>query len=268
MSDYDPFNDYEPRRPATLEEDRPKRQSSGRKRSGGGVYNLVSLVFLAATAGMILLTVLLFLNPAAAYNPFPPPTDLPTPTLFHLPSTVEAMTLIAVQTNLPPTWTPSPTPTAGPTETPLATITLTPSPFATATGVTQPPPVTNTVAVFPFTLQDEAVTYKANENEEECAWLSIAGQVFDLDGNPVPGLPVQVTGDNFEQIEFSGTAEAFGPSGYEVFLNQTPIEAEFEVRLLNTTGMPLSEPIVVRTLSSCDRNVAIVNFIQNHEFSR
>lgn len=267
MSDYDPFNDYEPRRPATLEEDRPRRESPGRKESGG-VYNLISLVFLAATAGVILLSALLFLNPTAAYNPFPPLSPQPTVTLFHLPSTVEAMTLEAVQTNLPPTWTPSPTPTSGPSVTPMATITLTPTPFATATGVTQPPPVTNTVAVFPFTLQDEAVTYKANENDEECAWLSIAGQVFDLNGNPLPGLPVQVSGDNFEQIEFTGTAEDFGPSGYEVFLNQTPVEAEFEVRLLNTTGMPLSEPIVVRTLSSCDRNVAIVNFIQNHEFSR
>ena len=124
------------------------------------------------------------------------------------------------------------------------------------------------MAVFPFTLQDEAVTYTQNFNDEGCAWLSIAGQVFDLNGNPLPGLAVQVTGENFEQIEFTGTAPQYGPSGYEVFLNSTPIEAEYVVRLLNTTGMPLSEPIVVRTLSSCERNVAIVNFIQNHEFTR
>jgi hypothetical protein len=98
--------------------------------------------------------------------------------------------------------------------------------------------------------------------------LSIAGQVFDIDGNPVVSLPVQVTGENFEQIEFTGTADPFGESGYEVFLNTEPSEAEYEVRLLNTTGMPLSEPVIVRTLDSCEGNVAIVNFVQNREFSR
>ena len=171
---------------------------------------------------------------------------------------------------MPPTWTPSPSATSGPTPTRQATATRTPLPQATATGITPLPGATNTVAIFPFTLQNEAVTYARNENGEGCAWLSIAGQVFDLNGGPVIGLAVMVTGEGVAEggLAFSGEAPLFGPSGYEVFLNTTPVEQEYVVQLLNTTGMPLSEPIVVRTLSSCDRNVAIVNFVQNHEFSR
>ncbi len=260
MSDFDVFGDYEPERPATLEEERPQRkkeESRQRERQPGRFYNFVSFVFLLATVVVLVVSVLLIQNPYASFNPFPPHTPTATPTLFVLDEAEEVV--------LPPTWTPSPTVTEGPSPTPRATATLTPTLMATATGVTQPPGATNTIAVFPFTLQDEAVTYIQNSNEEGCAWLSIAGQVFDLNEAPVKGLPVFVTGDNFEYMVFTGTAPQFGPSGYEVFLNPTPIEAEYIVRLLNTTGMPLSEPILVRTLSSCESNVAIVNFVQNHE---
>lgn len=261
MSDYDLFGDYEPDQPATLEEERPAKRRTRTRRSGG-IYNVIAALFGIATVGMIIFTILVILNPLGPYNPFPPAPPQPPPTLFLLENVAASGEL------LPPTWTPSPTITAGPTPTRAATPTRTPTPQATATGLTPLPGATNTVAVFPFTLQDEAVTYARNTNSEDCEWLSIAGQVFDLAGQPIPGLPIQVTGEGFEQIEFSGTAPSFGPSGYEVFLNQTPVEEEFVVRLLNTTGMPLSEPIVVRTLSSCDRNVAIINFVQNHEFSR
>jgi hypothetical protein len=262
VSDYDLFNDYEADQPATLEEERPPRAPRQRRRPSGGIYGLVTAFFLLATLGSAILTVALILNPTAPFNPLPPPTPQPTPTLFLLGSGPAEASL------LPPTWTPSPSAVPGPTSTRQATPTRTPTPQATATGVTPLPGATNTIAVFPFTLQNEAVTYSRNENSDGCAWLSIAGQVFDLNQGPVRGLPVQVTGEGFQQIEFSGNAPAFGPSGYEVFLNTTPVEAEYVVQLLNTTGMPLSEPIVVRTLSACDRNVAIVNFVQNHEFSR
>jgi hypothetical protein len=265
LSDLDVFGDYEPGQPATLEEDRqpaPEKPGRPRKPRPGRFYNFVSFLFLLATVGFVAFSLLLIQNPNAPYNPFPPGTPTSTPTLFLLGDAEQGGAV------LPPTWTPSPTATGGPSATPRATATKTPTPHATATGVTQPPGGTNTIAVFPFTLQDEAVTYTENFNEEGCAWLSIAGQVFDLDNNPLSGLPVQVTGENVEQIVFTGTATQFGPSGYEVFLNSTPVEDEFVVRLLNTTGMPLSEPIVVRTLSACDRNVAIVNFVQNHEFTR
>jgi len=261
MSDYDQFSDFGEDQPATLEEEKAPR--SPRARRQGGIYDLLAGFFVLAAIGAIVLTVLLIQNPASSLNPLPPDVPQPTPTLFVLGGGEQSGDL------LPPTWTPSPTSRSGPSPSPQATATNTITPPPTATGLTPLPGATNTVAVFPFTLQDEAVTYARNTGAEGCAWLGIAGQVFDLNNTPVPGLPIQVTGDDsFSKLVFSGSADAFGPSGYRVELDTTPKEAEFVVRLLNTTGMPLSEPIVVRTLSSCDRNVAIVNFVQNHEFSR
>jgi hypothetical protein len=263
MSDYfDVFDDTEPEQPVMLEEDpvaRPRRQGKT-----GWFFNLVSLAFMVASVGVVVVTVMLIQNPTAPFNPFPPPPPEPTPTLFLLDSG-------GGTGEVPTTGTSAPASTDAnvPTSTPAVIATNTPRPtvLATATGLTPLPGATNTVTVFPFTLQDEAVTYTQNPNDQECEWLSIAGQVFDLNGDPLPGLPVQVTGEDFEQIEFTGTALQFGPSGYEVQVNTTPIEAEFVVRLLNTTGQQLSDPIVVRTLSSCERNVAVVNFVQNHEFT-
>lgn len=257
MSDFDVFGDYEPERPATLEEDRPeppKKEKQPRERKPGGFYNFVSFLFLLATVGMVIYTVLLIQNPNAPYNLFPPDTPAPTPTLF----------VIGGEGGLPPTWTPPPPPTEEPSPTPGATPTRTATPPPTPTRLTPEPGATVTISFFPFTPQDDAVTYTRNTREEECAWASIAGQVFDQNGGPVIGLPVQVTGDNFEQIVFTGAEPFFGPSGYEVKINTTPVEDEFVVRLLGTTGQPYSEPVVVRTLSSCDRNIAVLNFVQNH----
>jgi hypothetical protein len=238
-----------------MEEERRGPERS-RRSPVEGLFNLLSVVFVLATLAVVGVMIAIIQNPMIPLNPFPPERPLPTPTLIDF-SVVEAaaQAATAVPTELP-TLPPAPTPTT------------TPIPVPSPTSVGVGPGGTNTPAIFPFTLQDEAVTYTANGNGEGCNWLSIAGQVFDIDGNPVVSLPVQVTGENFEQIEFTGTADPFGESGYEVFLNTEPSEAEYEVRLLNTTGMPLSEPVIVRTLDSCEGNVAIVNFVQNREFSR
>jgi hypothetical protein len=261
MSDFDLFDEFAADQPATLEEEKP-RPPRKRQRGGGGFtfFDLLTGIFVLATIAVCVWTVLLIQNPAVPYNPFPPPTPGPTSTLFLLGGESADIN--------PPTWTPSATVQPGPTATRLTPL-PSDTPKPTATGITPLPGATNTVAVFPFTLQNEAVTYAKNNNAKGCDWLGIAGQVFDLNGEPVPGLPIQVTGDQGFSVPpvFTGTAEDLGPSGYEIKLADEPKEAEYVVRLLNTTGMPLSEPIVVRTLSSCDRNVAIVNFVQNHEFS-
>jgi hypothetical protein len=146
-----------------------------------------------------------------------------------------------------------------------ATATFTPQ--STEIVLATVPAGTPTIAVFPFTLQD-SVTFEKNQNGDGCAWMSIAGQIFDLDGNPLTGVGVQVRGEGFEQFEWAGSSTRFGPSGYEVFLNTTPYVANWTIQLLNYNVMPLSDPIPVQSSSSCEQNVAVVNFVQNHEFSR
>lgn len=250
MSDFDLFDEYEPEQPATLEEEKP----SGQARSGGGCrdafYNLVSVFFLLATVGVCGLTVLLIQNPTLPFNPFPPATPAPTPTLFDLDAMAQSLATI-----VPPTTTPTEPPVS---PTPLRRVTGTPA--ATATGGAALA-MTGLPSEYPFLLQDNAVTY--TQHPEGCTGSWLIGQLFDMNGNPFPGtIYISVRGENFEQLVFSGTAPQWGESAYEVSLNSTPIEAEFELRLLAATGMPLSEPIIVRTLSSCEGNVAVANFIQ------
>jgi hypothetical protein len=250
MSDFDLFDEYEPEQPATLEEERPPRQG----RSGGGCrdvfYNLVSIFFLLATVVVCGLTVLLIQNPTLPFNPFPPATLAPTPTLFDLDVMAQSLSTI-----VPPAATSTEIP-ASPT--PLRRVTSTPA--ATATGGAALA-MTGLPSEFPFMLQDDAVTY--TQHPEGCTGSWIIGQLFDMNGNPFPGtIYISVRGENFEQLVFSGTAPQWGESAYEVELNSTPVEAEFELRLLAATGIPLSEPIIVRTLSSCEGNVAVANFIQ------
>jgi hypothetical protein len=256
MSDFDQFEDYAVDQPATLEEEKPR---ASRRRPGPTLYDVIAGIFALATIGFLVWAILLIQNPRVGFNPLPPDTAVPTPTIFALESgNVDV-----------PTWTPSPSITAGPTATRPATSTPTGTARATATGVTPPPGAVNTLSVYPFTLQDEAIAYVRNTTPEGCDWMSIAGQVFDMNGEPIVQLPIQVTGDGgFKELVFSGSETRFGPSGFEVFLDDTLAEAEYIVQLFGTTGMPLSERVVVRTLGTCDGNVAIANFVQNHELSR
>jgi hypothetical protein len=256
VSDYDLFGDYEPEHPATLEEEKP-RSPRRKKPSGGGPYNLLAVLFLIGTVGIVVFIAIVIQNPTSPLNPFPPVTLVPTPTLIQ----------IGGQDALP--ITPEATSSGLRFPTTIPDITLSPgaSILASPTGFTPLPGGTPTISVLPFALQNEAVTYR--KHPDGCKGLWLIGQVFDIDGGPLPGLPVQVTGSVFQgAIAFTGSAPRWGGSGYEFNLNSTPVEDQFVVQLLNTTGQPLSEPIVVKTLASCEQNVAVVNFIQNHPYSR
>jgi hypothetical protein len=246
VSDFDMFGGYEPERPATLEEDTPEPPSPKRKKPsgkrGGGFYNVVAALFIGGAIGMIALVVLVAQNPNLPFNPFPPMTLAPTPTLFVVGGGGSDTTSVPA--------------TRIPTQPPLGSGATTPTAGITPTGLTAPAVNTTPLTSFPFTIQNEAVTYSRHPNG--CTGLWLVGQVFNLEneplvcgplGRPLPCLPVQVNGEEFSTIQFTGSAPDWGPSGYEVFLNSTPVEAEFEVQLLNTNGQPLSEPIVVRTLA-------------------
>ncbi len=258
MSDFDLFGEYEPEQPATLEEDRPPHPRRERREGPGWVYNTIALFFVAAAIAVCLLTTLLIRDPTLPFNPFPPVPPQPTPTLFLLESAVveAAMPQQAGQAEAAPvpTMTPLPTDTPAPTSTP-------PLP-PTATGAVVLPEVTGTPPDYPFVLQNEALTYIEHQGPEGCDYMAIAGQVFDMDGNPLLMIPVSVEGDElFSALDFSGNATRYGASGYEIYINDRPYVAEFTVQLISETGMPLSEEVIVRTSDSCDKNVAIVNFI-------
>ena len=254
MSYYDPFDDSGYDETATLEEESPRER---RRRRGGpvGLYNLLSIIFFLGALAAVAVTVLIFRSPEpiALVQPQPTATLIPFP--FLTPG------------NDSPTPTFETQNTGGLESTATETSESTSQPAATATELVDSGNPTSTPSLFPFTLVDNAITYEANQNEAGCDWSGIAGRVIDVNDDAVDGLPIQVTGpDDFEALVFSGTAPEYGPGGFEIGVADEPVEAEYRLQLLNTTGQAFSEPIIVRTLATCERNVAIAVFQQSENF--
>lgn len=255
------------------------------------LFDAITVIFVVLTVGLLGLIVLIISNPNTPLNPLPPPTvpGIVMPPTFTLTPT-------PTDTPLPtdtPTITPTPTATATATDTPTPTETATPTPTATqvvfSAGAQTPIPMgdeatftplddgngtslpgsfegglTPTRSPFPFTASD--VTYETNEGEDGCQWLSIAGTVTGINGEPAPGLAVEIRGENFNQVLFSGTAARLGEAGFEFYLGGRVRAANYTLQLLGPAGAPISDVIYVETGSTCQENVARVEFIQNHEY--
>ncbi len=238
---------------------------------GGGewLFDLITVFFLIASVGMVTITVLIINNPRVSFNPLPIaelPTQLmtSTPTQTYTPSS----TFTPSVTPFPPTLTPTIT------ETPPATVTLTPTitPTPVVAGIDPiptltPPPVATVAPVIegtppPFPFIAHEVRYETNSNDQGCRWLSIAGNATGFSGEPITDLPVEITGDDFEYIEFTGSEQRFGISGFEVRVGSTPEARQFAVRLFSPADIPISDFIQVTTRTTCDQNVVIIEFIQ------
>jgi hypothetical protein len=122
-------------------------------------------------------------NPRAAADIFPGPEhrrrrSSPTKRLFRL---CRRPDLSDLPDRTTPTW--------------FASATWTPFlPADAVGGVLLPSGPTSTVSMtYPFRLAD-AVQYVANTNDQGCDWMSIAGQIWDMDGNPVLEVGIEVTG--------------------------------------------------------------------------
>jgi hypothetical protein len=204
--------------------------------------NLVAIIFAIATVVAVALFALIWVNPYTPLNPLAPPTPLP---------------IIITTTPLPSTATIPASP--GPT----ATFTLIPAEELGATPDVALPAASFTPALFPFTLAEPGVVYVPNANGQGCDWSSIAGSVTDLQGQPLNSYGVRIRSSNREDTVFSGSAITFGPGGFELFLNGTPLAGDFTVQLLSPNGAPVSEEYPVSTRTSCEQNVAIVSFVQN-----
>jgi hypothetical protein len=262
--------------------------------------DLITVLFLMLTVTVIAAVVLIINDPSIPLNPFPPPTVLPQINLPTLtPSATPTATATATDT---PTITPTPTASFTPTDTPLptstATPTITPTPvlpgapvqtqpptmalpemaqptpaplddgsgsFVPGSGSNLPTPIpAATRSPFPFTASE--VRYQANDTDQGCQWLSIAGHVTDLNGAPLSGLAIEINGQDFHNVQFSGSAAQWGDSGYEFNLGAAPRTATFTLRVLGPTGGPVSDLIYVDTGNTCQTNVAIVDLIQNHPY--
>ncbi len=154
-----------------------------------------------------------------------------------------------------PSRTPTPTATNTPTETPTATPTgPTPTPSPTRSQY----PFTKT-AISPFYLENRA-------NGAGCRWLGVAGVVLDINQRPVPvgSYVVHVWDGGIDQRVTVGSAPAYGQSGWEQFLFDSPVVRDYNVQLESPNGTVVSQVYRVQTRASCDENLLQIDFVQNH----
>lgn len=260
------------------------------------VYDAITVIFVVLTVGLIGVMVLIISDPNTSLNPFPPPTIAPTVILPSLtPSQTPTATATGTATATPtdtPTITPTATETPLPTETPTPTGTPTQVIFGESSPIPQQPPpstpefgtpglddgsgltisgpsaakpaATATRAPFPFTAQP--VRYSANTGPQGCQWMSIAGTVTGLDGGPRTDVAIEIDGEGFHNVQYSGSAAQWGAGGFEFNLGAAPRAGTYGLRLLGPTGGAISEVVTVETGSTCQSNVTIVEFVQNHAY--
>jgi hypothetical protein len=99
-----------------------------------------------------------------------------------------------------------------------------------------------------------------------CAWTGLGGQVFDLQGQPVVGVVVRVTGTlggaPVDAAVLSGSSVKFGPGGYEVELAKKAVASNgsLHIQLIDLSGAPLSPALALQTAADCGSNLQVVNW--------
>ncbi len=98
--------------------------------------------------------------------------------------------------------------------------------------------------------------------------MGIGGQVFNLEGQAVSGLVVQVggvlSGAEFLSLGLTGNSPALGEGGYEVKLADHPVATKdtLWVQLFDVSGNPLSKITFIETYDVCDRSFILLNFTE------
>lgn len=209
-------------------EEQPKKKF----KFGSAVWNLASLLAVLATLCIGAFFVLIFLNPQSGLNPLPPaPVEQPT-------STLEA----------------------------TATSELTASPSPT----TQVPTPTLDVPGGTFELQEgspAALDASVFHPELGCNFLGVAGQVFGLDGAPLDGVSLMISGtlsgEEINKLGLTGAATSYGEgSYYEIQLGDAPVisEGTLHIVVLDENDLPASDPVSFNTTESCQQNLILINF--------
>ena len=152
-----------------------------------------------------------------------------------------------------------------------ATIIVSESPFPVQMATPSPLPLPSiTPTSQPLSVQTGSPAYIQNyvHSDAGCAWLGIAGQIFDANNQPVMNLVVNVKGMlgplKVDKIAVTGIPEAnvYGPGGYEVKIADKAIASEntMTVQVFDLNGYSLSKPISFNTFSECSKNLIIINF--------
>ena len=221
----------------------------------GCLLNILTGILVTGTLVVGLVFLIIFFNPESSLNPLVP-SPMPVRLRTYTPSPTPKQVL-------PPTWTPTFRPLNSPTPQPPATETPPPS--------DTPIPTADLGSGTTFKLQDGSPNYEANPFHPEagCNWLGVGGEILDSAGDPVTGVLVEASGnlqgEEIYRLALSGAAPDYGVGGYEIALNDSPVESDGEVwiQLLDQANLPLTEKIYLQTYDSCDSNLIRINFVQS-----
>jgi hypothetical protein len=147
---------------------------------------------------------------------------------------------------------------------------LTASPKPENTSTPSPVILSTSTPTFLLILQTGSPAYIQNfvHTNEGCAWIGIAGQVFNSNGQPVNNLVVNVKGTlgstAIDEVAVTGIPEAnsYGPGGYEIKIGDKPVASKntLTIQVLDLKGKALSKAVTFVTFSDCKRNLIIINF--------
>lgn len=232
-------------------------------------WNALTIVALLTTLAVAVLLLVIFNNPAAGVNPYPPPANVGENVVLSVSET---------PTSLPPTWTPTFEPTLPAFDPPTAV----PSPTAavlivagTPSAVQNPLPTSETSKpgefAFGLQAQPQGISASLYEPTRGCAWMGVAGRVFDIQNRPVKGIRVAINGwlgnRTIKLLSLTGTALQYGLSGYEFTLADAPraTVGQLTIQLFDQSDLPLSDLIVLDTYVECEKNLILVDFKQVNE---
>jgi hypothetical protein len=243
--------------------------------------NVLAMVFLALSVVSLGWIVIIAVNPYGPLNPFPPAplagsADLGPLTPIGLAPTAASTKERATSTSAAGTNTPRLRGDANRHHTravaswrtqrisitghPGAHATVALTPTATASMTPRPSP---TRSAFTYTA---AITYQVHP-VQVCDWMGVAGTVMDLQGKPALGAFVHIWGlGNVDQSVAAGDQPNYGGSGWEVRLARAQIVGAWNVQLISSpeTKIPLSDIYTISMPGDCKKNLARVNFQQNH----
>lgn len=117
----------------------------------------------------------------------------------------------------------------------------------------------------PFIKTEYSPFYLKNfANNAGCDWMGVAGEVLDLARNPVAAgsYTVHVWGSGIDARLTVGTAPAYSPSGWELFLFDSPVVRDYEIQLETSSGTAVSSIYAFQTRGSCDENLVRFDFVQ------
>ena len=101
-----------------------------------------------------------------------------------------------------------------------------------------------------------------------CNWMGLAGQIIDVDNQPIKDIVVEVGGTlkgiPIFGLAITGESSVYGPGGFEIKLGDEPSESEdtLWVMVYDLDGNKIISPVYFSTFSNCEKNLIVINFLK------